>query len=144
MSNARVNQPIVTHLIKQNCFTRDVTVHSSVPVRSPVYFTSLDEVSTPNGVEIKITENEYPITPQYVNSFVDSADYRRDPLGAIANAPQRRNLGDVREIQNVSQMDTSELLNLYNQLKTRFGEAKNAASQSSATPSASNPSGGDN
>lgn len=138
---SKKTQPIVTHLIKQNCFTRDVTVHSSDPERSSTHFTSLDEVSTPNGVEIKITENEYPITPQYVNSFVDSADYRRDPLGAIANAPQRRNLGDVREIQDVSQMDTSELLALYNQLQARFGEAQKVSTTSTATPS-SDSSGG--
>lgn len=143
MINKPVSQPIVTHLIQQNCFTRDVTVHSSTPVRSPVKFTSLDEVSTPTGVEIKITENDYPITPQYINSFVDSSDYRRDPLGAIANAPQRRNLGDVRQVQDVSKMDTPELLALYNQLKTRFGAAKTAAVQTPATPPSTNPSGGD-
>lgn len=123
MSKSSENIPIKTNLLKQNCFLRECV---SCPVafkRQPGQYESLDEVSSSNGIELKPTVNDYPITPQYVNSFVDSSDYRRDPLAAIANGRGGVNLGDMRQIQEVASMDMEHAKALYNQLAERFKSA---------------------
>lgn len=112
---------IQSNLIQQNCFVRDVVSATDLRTSSvdKVYGT-LDEETTQNGVRFKISEQPYPITPQYVNSFVDSADYRRDPANAIANGVKRENLGDVRDVQNLSKVDTMSAQELYAALKAKL------------------------
>lgn len=132
--------PIVTNLIKQNCFVRAVTVNSS-PTTSPLTeFESVDEVSSDSGVELRFSIQPYPITPQYVQSFADSADYHKDPAAAIlaASSVNRTNLGDVRDFQKVNSMDTAEAIALHNDLKAKFGEAVRLTSSNSGTSGGNN------
>lgn len=96
------NNKIISNLLQQNCYVRDVARADdlrSSDVRSK--FSSIDEIVTSKGVELKRVVLDYPITPQYVQSFVDSSDYKRDPLQAISNAPKRSNLGDISDIQKL-------------------------------------------
>lgn len=115
---------VQSNLLMQNCFVRDVTTKSSVgstPV-SPDTFISLDEEVHQDGVSIVRKVNDYPITPQYVASFADGVDYRKDPFGAVSPVP-RKNLGDITMIQRVSSMDSSEAFALYSQLQKRFSSS---------------------
>lgn len=112
---------IQSNLLQQNCFVRDVTTKSAlVPEPGQDVFFSLDEKSTSSGVEFELNSYPYPITPQYVNSFLDSTDYRRDPYNAVASAPKRVNLGDVSSLQSVASMDMESARSLYSQLKAKF------------------------
>lgn len=111
---------VQSNLLQQNCFVRDVT--RKVDVKGDVcdFFESLTEVTTDKGVELKNTVEPYHITPQYVTSFVESSDYRKDPLNAIANGVKRVNLGDISDVQRVASLDSSEARALYERLKARF------------------------
>ena len=80
----------------------------ALPENSKYY--DLVEVEREDGSRIeKLIEQDYPITPEYVKSFEQSADYRLDVDGAIANGHGRKNLGDVSRVQSLYNMDTAEI-----------------------------------
>lgn len=115
---------IQTNLLQQNIFVRDCVrlddLKSSV---EPSNFISLDEVVTDKGVEIKETVQPYHITPDYVDSFVDSSDYRNDLSGAVMQSLRKGssgNLGDVRDIQNIMNMPLSDARAMYDALSKRL------------------------
>lgn len=130
MSKPSVNKRIQSNLLQQNCFVRDVCVASDLQHVSSDKFCSIDEKVDEGGVHIEKNEYPYPITPDYVNSFVESSDYRRDPFSAVLNSVKGNNLGDVRSMQDISSMDTEQARSLYKQLSERF-------SASSVAPAAS-------
>lgn len=115
-------RPLKTNLLQQNCYVRDVTVNSSSNGVSVDSFESVDEVVTEKGVELVYSTNDYPITPQSVNSYVDSVDYRRDPVAAVANGHQRQNLGDITDVQKIAAMDMESARALYAQLSEKLGK----------------------
>lgn len=135
------NIPIATNLIRQNCFVRE-SVRSDCSVTQPSSFLSCDEVVEDDGVKVKFTEHDYPITPEYVDSFVDSSDYRNDPIGSIAAGQNRRNLGDVSQMQSVGQMDMSQARELYNKLREVFSKTFDTP-PSSDLPSSDTPPSSD-
>lgn len=128
-----MQRKIQSNVLKQNCFLRDcVEEREHLSDYSDKSYTSIDEVVTNHGVEVVENQVPYPITPQYVNSFVDSSDYRRDPVNAIVNAPKRQNLGDVSGLQTICDLDFSTAQKLYQSLKTKF-EAPKETSLSNET-----------
>lgn len=118
---------VQSNLLQQNCYVRDCS--PAVDVRTVLQdepsYVSLDEVSDDNGVHFEYNSYPYPVTPQYVNSFVESSDYRRDPVSAVVNGVKHNNLGDIRDFQNIVNMDSSVQRELYEQLKSKF-EVKSA------------------
>lgn len=131
MNNSRVQ----SNLLQQNCFVRDVTNKSGLTDSSaPDSFLSIDEVVTSKGIELKESVSPYPITPQYVDSFIASSDYRRDPFGAIANGSNRKNLGDVSSMQRVAAMDSSSLSSLCSDLKSKLNSVSEPKASSSSDP----------
>lgn len=126
---------VQSNLIQQNCFVRDCSQKTDLQsVVTDKKFYSLDEKPSDNGFSYELNEYPYPITPQYVNSFIDSSDYRKDPANAISNGSKHVNLGDIRSIQDLSKLDTSVQRSLYESLKSKF------SSQSVQTPSVQTPS----
>lgn len=124
---------VQSNLLQQNCYVRDcvrVTDLKTDSSSESSYF-SLDEVKCDDGVKFKKNLYSYPITPSYVNSFVDSSDYRRDPSNAIANGRKRVNLGDCSEIQRIMQLDSASLGALYSQLQAKFGSVPSSDNVSS-------------
>lgn len=121
---------VPSNLLQQNCFVRDITKNSQSSASPLLTFDSLDEVTTERGVEFRVSENPYPITPQYVNSFADSSDYRRDPVGAVNNSHNRVNLGDITDFQKVVSMDMTEARTLYSQLRDKFSKSEVSKSNS--------------
>lgn len=120
MSTPRETKCVRSNLLQQNCYVREATRSLGEHLDVPETYMSLDEVSTPSGVRQELREYPYHITPAYVDSFVESADYRRDPLGAIAQSKPRRNLGDIRDLQKVASMDMEQARELYSQLSALF------------------------
>lgn len=110
-----------SNLLQQNCYVRDSRVRVDLVNHCQNYqYTSLDEELTKNGLKVKSVVNDYPITPEYVNSFVNSTDYHVDPLNAVNNGVKRFNLGDVSGIQDILSLDTASIRPLYEQLKQKF------------------------
>ncbi|QXN75103.1 hypothetical protein [Microvirus mar26] len=127
---------VQSNLLQQNCYVRDCRMKSDLASTDSLSsYVSLDEVTTDKGLDIVEHTYDYPITPQYVNSFVDSVDYRRDPQGAILNATPRKNLGDIRSLQDIMKMDNSSLRDLYDQLSARFSAAQSSATSDSSVSS---------
>lgn len=120
-SGSRGSSRMQSNLLQQNCFVRDVCRKVDLKsVNSETTYDSIDEKVTDKGLEIEHNSYPYPITPQYVNSFVDSSDYRRDPANAIANGVKRQNLGDISAVQQVFKMDTVTARALFAELSKKF------------------------
>lgn len=119
-----------SNLLQQDCYVRDCSLKSDViGVRSSSEYLTLNEKVTQTGLTQEVVSVPYPITPQSVNSYVESCDYRRDPLGAIMRGGSRVNLGDVTALQDVSSMDAGQARDLYVQLQARFAQSQNVVSQ---------------
>lgn len=143
------SRKIPSNLILQNCFIRDTVNLSDVDCfvsKQKDTFLSIDEVLSDDGVKIVSTVNDYPITPEYVNSFVESSDYHNDIQGAVLNSRPRQNLGDITGFQDVASMDMESARMLYSQLSERLGKNSdvvnsNVASSVSNSDSTLNNSG---
>lgn len=116
--------PLQTNLISQNCFIRDIAPVVDLKTDYPEeFYESMEEVVDTDNPSLSHVRKVYPyeITPEYVNSFAESSDFRKDPVSAIVNAPQgRQNLSDIRDYQKVSDMDDTSARNLFEELKQRF------------------------
>lgn len=124
-----MQKKLPSNVLKQNCFIRDCVEEKEVSTDySDKTYTSVDEVVTSNGVKLVENQVPYHITPQYVNSFVDSSDYRRDPVNAVLNAPRRQNLCDITGIQDICGFDFITAQKMYQALKAKF-ESPKATSQ---------------
>lgn len=73
--------------------------------RTRKYF-DLKDVDHGDGLHREeLVEMDYPITPEYVTSFADGADYHNDPVGAVEKASARTNLGDITAVQRALGLD---------------------------------------
>lgn len=120
MSN-NLSSRVQSNLLQQNCFVRDV--RRAVDLKDgeqPSSYVSLDEKIVDDGFKQEFNSYDYPITPSYVDSFIDSSDYRRDPANAIIHGHDKKNMGDVTQLQNILHMDTASQRELYAQLQKKF------------------------
>lgn len=105
--------------IRQNCFALDVRMDTSAQTMTPPtiksYF-SLEKKTLNNGFVQELEKIDYPITSDSVTSYMDSSDYKRDPFGAVANAPKRVNLGDITEVQQFIENDPLQAVRLYREV----------------------------
>lgn len=128
---------IKVNTLRQNCFASECR-EASVSTVSHDYkikkYQSLEKHILPNGMTFDLEEVDYPITPESVTSYVDSADYRRDPLGAIASAPKRVNLGDISQVQDFIKENPQEAIRLYRSVGEQL--AKYYEDKDKQTPSA--------
>lgn len=109
--------------IRQNCYRRDIdTAYKSPQKRDDTvrYYDSLERKNLPNGYIEQVERKDYPINSASVTSYADGADYRRDPLGAIANAPKRTNLGDITEVQDFLKNDPQQAVRVYRAVLDRL------------------------
>lgn len=131
---------VLSNLIQQDCYVRAATAARDLcSVRRPKVYVSLDEVSTDDGVSRRYTENDYPITPESVASYAESCNYKTDVLGNIARFRGGVNLGDVREIQDIVNMDSAAAAKFYSELAARFSVASAVASAASSEKVSSEP-----
>lgn len=144
MKNCR---KVYSNLLAQNVYVRDCcpTLDSPLERPEPTYL-SLDEVVTGSGVEIFEKIEEYPITPEYVDSFVEGSDYRTNLAESAVQSAQRAssrvNLGDIRTAQDILSKNPDVVNSLYIQLLSKFKQDKQDSTKDS--PSNANKEANDN
>lgn len=109
--------------IRQNCYRRDIDTAYKPPQKrddTVKYYDSLERKNLPNGYIEQVERKDYPINSASVTSYADGADYRRDPLGAVANAPKRTNLGDITEVQDFLKNDPQQAVRVYRAVLDRL------------------------
>lgn len=74
-----------------------------------------------NGYVEQVNVKDYPINSDSVSSLAEGADYKNDPLQAIANAPVRVNLGDITQAQEFLK-NPQNFARVYDQTKQRLAE----------------------
>lgn len=91
------------NLIEQKVFAHYVSPASPEEHKDYLQkeYVSQDEVVVSDGIKIKNTVQEYPITPESVNSYADGTNYRNDLSAAVSRGASGRNLGDVAAIQDL-------------------------------------------
>lgn len=132
--------------LRQNCYALDTrTVMEDSHINQPKYYSSLEKKQLPNGVLYNLEEVEYPITSESVTSYVESSDYHRDPLAAIAASPKRVNLGDITEVQDFIQKNPQDALRVYRQVGEQLQkyfesqtQAQNAPAETATAPKGEN------
>lgn len=94
------------NLLQAEVYVRyPVCLIDGAPVRR---YCELQEQPCTNGIIEHCVQVDYPITPESVNSFADSSDYKKNPE-VINQAVPRQNLGDISEIQKVLSNDLSAM-----------------------------------
>ena len=94
-------------VLPQGCFMRDPTLPVVRRAPQAVKYVS-EEVTTDyiDGESRRYVEKDYPITPEFVKSFVEITDYKT----TSSNMAPRQNLGDVRAVQDtLARGDTASL-----------------------------------
>lgn len=121
-----------TNLLRQDCYVRecfgadDLRSHVASVSTYPV----LEQVVEQGGVREIISERPYPVTPESVNSFADSCDYKMDPVGCQISG--RKNLGDIRATQELLSMDSATLVSEQSALRARLVAVQEALKAKSA------------
>lgn len=77
-----------TGLLSQNVYRLELVSSQTPVVTSPSHYVDLSEEPCSTGISLKESVQEYPITPEYVQSFLDSTDYKTQ-LTESMNAPPR-------------------------------------------------------
>lgn len=90
---------------------------TSVGKHSAGTYFELQQIEGNNGVIEKMVEVDYPITADYVKSFLSSTDYKQDLDGALANGVNKPNLGNIVDMQEVYKMDSNAISELAENLK---------------------------
>lgn len=134
-------EKLKTGLVRTNVYIHEVApLVDKKSIYHDKYYLSMEEkIGEDNALRHVVSEIPYEITPDYVNSFTDSADYRRDPVAAVINSTPRQNLGDVTEFQKINELDDSQAAALFAQLKERFAKAVKEKDEENKSSSASKP-----
>ena len=119
-------RPIKSNLLLTNCFLSDTLPPKDIHRgnKEHVYYELVREVK-PEGIIESMREMPYPHTVESVKSYAEAADYRNDPLSAmvLASKNPRKNLGDIRETQNILRMDSQSVQALLKTLQDAFAKA---------------------
>lgn len=98
-----------SNLIQQDCYVNYVVAPYDEKKDYHVdKYVALDFVQEASGLREIFHEEPYPITPEYVKSFVDSCDYKLNPFEP--RPPVGKNFGDVREIQSLNSRDSADVI----------------------------------
>lgn len=141
----KIRKNVVINGIRQNCYVRDVLSTESSYISDTKKITkygSLERKQLPNGFTEQVEERDYPITSDSVTSYADGADYRNDPLQAIANAPKRVNLGDVTEVQKFVQNDPQNAVRVFRDVLSRLEKYNASVKESVNAPTPTVGNGG--
>lgn len=93
-----------------------------------------------NSIIEELVEVDYPITPDYVKSFVEETDYKKNPDYLLSNAG-KTNLGDVTELQRLQSMDMTTLQNEVKALQDKIYELSTAQKENQKEPASANGAG---
>lgn len=98
-----------TNMLAQNVYVRDCVRAVDLGLPPCIQYPELERKDTDFGFEERVVIRDYPITPESVSSFAETADYKNNLVEAL-NAPSRgKGLGDIRDIQDLQNMDSFEI-----------------------------------
>lgn len=104
---------LVSNLLKQNCYILDFRPpYDEKKDYLQDKYTELVENADWNGITFQFVEKDYPITAEYVQSFLAGSDYRLDYANSVGLPARGINLGDVTNIMEILSKDTTELSQL--------------------------------
>lgn len=125
-------RPIRSNLLLTNCFLSDTLPPKDIHRgnKEHVYYELVREVKS-EGIIESMREKPYPHTVESVKSYAEAADYRNDPLSAMVQASKnpRKNLGDIRETQNILGLDSQAVQALVKTLQEAFAKAEEEAKE---------------
>lgn len=101
--------------VLQNCY-KDESLRIPRPVahqQTIGSYTILEKKELPNGYTVNLEEKPYPINSETVTSYVESSDYRLDPMGFAANSVKRVNLGDISQVQDFVRSNPQDAIRIY-------------------------------
>ena len=80
-----MSKKFITNLLKQNCYVAETNSLCNSLAEKPGERTYVDieERVVEDGVKLLKTYQTNPICPDYVKSFVDSCNYKIDPLASV-------------------------------------------------------------
>lgn len=106
MKNKGPVKRVRCNLLEAEVYVRfPVCIIDGKPIRQ---YCELQETPCKNGVVENYVQVDYPVTPESVNSYADSADYKKNPE-VVTKAVSRQNLGDITEIQQVLRNDMTAM-----------------------------------
>lgn len=119
MRNDNKKKALPVNLIMANLYEQEPTLlQGKCSARSGSTYYELQVIEDgKGGAREEFVEVAYPITPDYVKSFEQSANYKNDVDGAIANGSKGANLGNVVDMQELYAMDSSAIADLADKLK---------------------------
>lgn len=121
------------NLIEQNVFVRVETPKLDLKDDCLIEsYVSQDEVVENNSVVVKRTVQDYPITPDSVNSYADGTNYRLDVNSAVSRSAPGKNIGDVAALQDFLSKSPEEISSIFSELKSKIladREARRVASE---------------
>lgn len=101
--------------IRQNCYALDINLNIKDLKKKNNTITSypsLEKKKLPNGYVEQVEVKDYPINSDSITSYVDGADYRRDPATAVAQSKKRVNLGNIADVQDFLRNNPQEAVRL--------------------------------
>ena len=132
--------------IRQNCYRRDVDLAYKPPQKrddTVRYYESLERKNLSNGYIEQVEVKDYPINAASITSYADGADYRRDPMAAVSNAPKRVNLGDITQVQDFLKNDPQQAVRIYRDVLSKLVDMdKDLPGKDSQIPQPSTPEQG--
>lgn len=130
MKNQNPTRKVRCNLLQAEVYVRFPvsTLEDGTPVKR---YVELQTVPCDNGELEEYVEVDYPITEESVNSYADSADYRKNP-DVVANAIPRQNLGDVSELQKILRNDMSAMRDMLAQSQEVMKKLEEAQKASTA------------
>lgn len=138
MKNQRKFDKVNCNLMQAEIYARNSMLCKSCANYAKKQYVELQTRTTANGIVQERVHVDYPITPEYVKSFAQSADYHNDPAAAMAMPPRGKNLGDITGLQEVLSKDMESARALYGQLKQVFETAQTAQTQQQAQTEVNN------
>lgn len=115
------NSQVVVNCLKQNCYVRCVTPFATQrAIKSPKTYFELQEKQLSNGFVYDLVECDYPITKESVKSYESSTNYKTDLDGALRT--NKKNLGDISQVQQVMQDDARKFFETYNRVAAQLAE----------------------
>lgn len=111
--------PVRFSRLLQNVFVVDGTEHVEQTPNPSHTIETVDVLvrkNLPNGFVEEVETKPYPINSASVTSYADSANYRNDPVSAVANATKRVNLGDVAGVQEFLASDPQRAVKVFSEV----------------------------
>lgn len=116
---------IPMNLIQQNVYAQIEVEHKDEKKDYLVKdYVSQDEVVESDGIKIKNTVQEYPHTPEAVNSYADGTNYRNDINAAVARSAPGKNIVDVAALQELFEKSPEQVTEFFKSALQKIYEAK--------------------